>query len=64
VGQTRAREEEAERVVRITKKHRRRIGRILIIAFLILFVLSITTGLVLLSRAQSQAPAPATTTAP
>jgi len=50
--------------VRITKKQRRRIGRVFIIAFLILFVLSITTGLVLLSRAQSQAPAPLTTSTP
>jgi ABC-type microcin C transport system permease subunit YejE len=49
--------------MRITKKQRQRIARIGVWVFLVLFVLSITTGLVLLSRAQ-QAPVPVATSAP
>jgi hypothetical protein len=38
--------------MRLTKRNRQRIQRIFVWAFLILFMLSITTGLVLLARSQ------------
>lgn len=51
--------------MRISKRVRQRIVQVGVWVFLVLFVLSITTGLVLLSRAeQQQTPVPVNSTAP